>query len=561
MVSTTAAALLHNTVTRLTLGNTPLHAVPITVAQQLRPLLECSTSLTAFTLHTQFTPPESLRLLLLGASRCRSLQHVRLVGGISVLQSKMVMAAFTHFTLAHNIKRPATARRVDKSPVSRCPHTPAPAPAPAVGGRGSERERERGVAVRREKAEDRRNHVGQCNKYSRVHSVGIPNTKSTQTPSPRSPRLYEGVYVVLDLHHLDDVVASMLLKGLERSERIVGLDVRIAPTSQASVRIASRMLSRANIILSRNAKRVNSLRATPKAPRQATPFSPTNEKEILKSPAVEGNAHSNIVFASEMATGAPREPSASNSRNLPARRYSPPRLLSATPPPPSPQLQEQRKLPYSPPPRRPVMNGRQRFFREGVEDVWCVPKHTRDEGHCTDCFVCSDDIRYSEGLSSPDRRRATDVPNHHAWNNRRAHMHGGSSVQPTPRMMQQEKEQQEEEEENEKEEGATAVAAALTTGTTITTTHASPSPSHCTPYTPRHAPPSPRGQAIQQIRYLRGCVRDINAVVVRFQVVSRESVQRLVTEMRVLEEQLTEKVTAKLTDMMMSLSDMEKQEG
>ncbi|KAH9578895.1 hypothetical protein LSM04_007228 [Trypanosoma melophagium] len=560
MVSTTAAALLHNTATRLTLGNTPLHAVPVTVAQQLRPLLECSTSLTAFTLHTQFTPPESLRLLLLGASRCRSLQHMRLVGGISVLQSKMIMAALTHFTLARTGARPATATRADKSPAGRCPHTPTPVSARERGRLIRGREEEVGVGVVG-KAEARRNREVRGNDYNRVHSVGFPNKKATKTPSPR---LNEGVYVVLDLHHLDDVVASMLLKGLERSERIVGLDIHIAPTSQTAVRIASRMLSRANIILSRNAKRVRCLRNTPKVSRQATPFSPTNENEVLKSPAVKNNGHNNIVFAYERAGGAPREPSASNSRNIPARRYSPPRLLSASPP--DAQHKQQRKPPLSPPPRPPVMNGRQRFFhREAVNDVWCLPKQTRDEVQCNDCFVCGNDMRQSEALHTPEQMRATDAPNR-GWNSRRDHIVGGSSVQPTPRMLQQEKEQQQDENENEEECGSAAappplLSGAITTETTMTTTQASPSLSRCTPCTPLHAPPSPRGQAIQQLRYLRGCVQDINSVVVRFQVVSRESVQRLVTEMRALEEQLTEKVTAKLTDMMMSLSDMEKQEG
>ncbi|KEG13542.1 hypothetical protein DQ04_00941060 [Trypanosoma grayi] len=507
MTSITAAALLHNTATRVTLGNTPLHAVPVTVAQQLKPLLESSTSLTAFTVHMQFTPPESLRLLLLGASRCCSLQYVRLVGGVSVLQSKMMMSAFTHFTFVRKSSRAATAARPARSPAKRCPHTPRAKRPPAVAPAA------RGAT---EKPGDDCLATG-CNRPQSPEAV---IAKGARSPPPCFSWL-NGVHMVLDLHHVDDVVAGILLRGLERSERIVGLDLHIAPSSKAATRIAGRMLSRANTIVARNARRVNYLLCQ-NIPRRAAPCRGAGKSEKVQPPpspplpADAAPADYDYAASGETMT-ALREPSASDMCDLPSRRYSPPRLLSGAPP-----------TPPSPPPRRPVLSVRHRLFNADADMRWAT-KHDEDDAHSNDCFVCGGCATLGKTPRTPERPRALNVQEE-SMDKIPEQRRCGSSVQPTPRDV-------------------------------LETKQPSPSLSHVTPCTPSQRPPSPRGQFVQHCRYLRGCVRDINTVVVRYQVVCRESVQRMVAEMRLLEEQLTDKVTTKLTDMMMSLSELERIEG
>ncbi|RNF24288.1 uncharacterized protein Tco025E_02577 [Trypanosoma conorhini] len=520
MTTLTAAALLHNTATRLTLGNTPLHAVPVTVAQQLKPLLESSTSLTAFTVHTQFTPPESLRLLLLGAARCRSLQHVRLVGGISVLQSRMMMSAFMQFTFARRNSRATSAVRPAKSPAGRCPHTPfSKRPSPAPNPR-------RNAAVC--EADIPRGACRPCG-YARLHSHQQPNSETVRSPSPRGTWL-NGVHMVLDMHHLDDVVAGFLLKGLERSERIVGLDLHIAPTSQAAARVAGRLQSHANAIVARNARRVRYLLcqkppggaapvpgAQKKAQAHLDPFSPLPEdfpraEDREEERVGEGNGKEEWGGA---AAAMRRELSTSDSNTLPPHRYTPPRLLSGAPPdPPLRPLQPH------------VVNARLRLFGRDDVDAGHTPlrgeqgerKGEREAAQANGRFVC-----FGEALHTQELVQASKTP----LDARRgqAEQRGGEqSASPTP-------------------------------GDPLGATQASPSFSRHTPC----SPPSPRGQLVQHIRCLHGCVRDINGVVVRHQMESRDSIQRLVAQMHVLEERLTEGLSSKLTDILVSLSEMEKQ--
>ncbi|RNF01671.1 hypothetical protein TraAM80_06839 [Trypanosoma rangeli] len=521
MTTLTAAALLHNTATRVTLGNTPLHAVPVTVAQQLKPLLESSTSLTAFTVHTQFTPPESLRLLLLGASRCRSLQHVRLVGGISVLQSKMLMSAFMQFTFARRNSRATSAVRPVKSPAERCPRTPfskRPSPAPKLrrNAAGCEADMSRNGC-----------HPGGS---SRLHLYARANSETSRLPSPRKTWL-NGVHMVLDMHHLDDVVAGFLLKGLERSERIVGLDLHIAPTSQAATRAAGRMLSHANAIVARNARRVRYLLCQ-KPPGEAAPAPRAHQKEKVQlvsySPLSEDAPKAEYreeerageeIRKNEEWRGAiaavRQELSTFDLHTLPPRRYSPPRLLSGAPPDPPLRPMQPR-----------VVNARLRLFGKADVETEHRPLHDERGGrkgeeetvHDNGCFVC-----FGEVSHTPEQVQAPNTPRD-ARRGREEQRGDGLFACPTP-------------------------------GDFLEATQASPSFSRHTPC----SPPSTRKQLTQHIRYLHGCVRDINGVVVRYEMASRDSIQRLVTDMRVLEERFTEGLTSKLTDILVSLSEMEKQ--
>ncbi|EAN83646.1 hypothetical protein C3747_135g65 [Trypanosoma cruzi] len=519
MTDPTAAALLHNTATRVTLGNTPLHAVPVTVAKQLKPLLESSTSLTVLTVHTQFTPPESLRLILLGASRCRSLQHMRLVGGISVLQSKMIMSAFMQFTFARRTSRTNSAVRPFSNPAGRSPHTPlSKRPSPAQRIR-------RNVVV-----SDAKMTNGGCQPggYGRLNSPALRNMEVSKSPSPRLSWL-NGVQMVLDLHHLDDVVAGFLLKGLERSERIVGLDLHIAPTSQAATRAAVRMLSHANVIVARNARRVRYLLSqnTPvdaaflrgADKRDKTDFSlcsPLPEdvpRAEQREQVREGGEKEKEEWGRE-ATTMRQGLSTFDLNTLPPRRYSPPRLLSGVPPDPSLRPMQPHVVSASP-----------RIFDNGELEMGHMSRRgeqkqmEEEASHENECFVCS-----GGSLYTPEKIQASKISSDTI--NRRAgeRREDGSCAWPAPK-------------------------------DPLETTQPSPSFSRHTPC----SPPSPRGQFVQHIRYLHGCVRKINGVVVRYQMESRDSIQRLVAEMHVLEEQLTERVTSKLTDMLLSLSELEKQ--
>ncbi|EKF33344.1 hypothetical protein MOQ_002791 [Trypanosoma cruzi marinkellei] len=521
MTDPTAAALLHNTATRVTLGNTPLHAVPVTVAKQLKPLLESSTSLTVLTVHTQFTPPESLRLILLGASRCRSLQHMRVVGGISVLQSKMIMSAFTQFTFAPRTSRATSAVRPPNITAGRFPHTPlsrCPSPAQRI---------RRNVVV-----SDAKLTTGGClpGGYGQLNSPALRNMEVSKSPSPRLSWL-NGVHMVLDLHHLDDVVAGFLLKGLERSERIVGLDLHIAPTSQAATRAAVRMLSHANAIVARNARRVRYLLS--QNPPVDAPFlqgankrgetdlslcSPLPEdvpRAEQREQVREGGEKEKEEWGKRDTTMR-QELSTFDLNTLPPRRYSPPRLLSGAPPDPSLR------------PLQPhVVSANLQIFGNGELGMGHTARRGEQKGmeeeeeasHEDECFVCSGRLLYT-----PEKVQASkispDAINRRAGERRE----DGSCAWPAPK-------------------------------DPLETTQPSPSFSRHTPC----SPPSPRGQFVQHIRYLHGCVRDINGVVVRYQMESRDSIQRLVAEMHVLEEQLTERVTSKLTDMLLSLSEVEKQ--
>ncbi|KAG8344331.1 hypothetical protein TRVL_04843 [Trypanosoma vivax] len=472
--SAVIAGLLHNTVTRLTLGHTALNAVPPAVAHQLKPLIELNTSLIALTLHMQHVPPDSLRLLLLGCSRCSSLLQLHLVGGITVLQSKMIMKALAHFTFTHKSSRPTTAERVTtpnerySSSVVHVGHTPP---------RANERT---GVyqlsacALDWNEGENRN-----CPWDGGGRHLRSPDCLSARMarPVPRRVSLCNGVRMVLDVQHMDNVVVSFLMNGLEQSERIIGVDIHVSSISQAAARTAARFMADAHGLIARNKRRVKLF--------QPHPCAPSRPSLVRK---LEVTVTSNLSTPTHTATPKP-PPYRSNS---PVHRRPPPFRLAENK-------------------QRCTTSGSGGSARDSPSADNCQTEECGDEeeaGHTPsdDCFV------YKEICTPPG---SPYTPVRHA-------QHEGRK--------------------------------ALNTLATLP----SPSPLCHEPCAPLNSPPSSQGQLVQQVRYLRCCVRDINAAVVRHQVSGRESMNRMVTEMGKLERQLTEVITLKLTDVMVSVSELER---
>ncbi|CBH18637.1 hypothetical protein, conserved [Trypanosoma brucei gambiense DAL972] len=518
MIHAVVMALFHNKISRVTLGSTPQGAVSLPVAQWLKPMLESNTSLTTVTLHTQYIPPESLKVVLLGASRCRGLQYLRLVGGISVLQSKVLMSALAHFTLSYRPSRPSTdvrCRVPNGEEYSHAQRVAQPSPSGAP-------ERENGRFALKACEAQRANDMDMCCNpiYQRLCSPALLNARAAGPPSP-CIRQHNGVHVVLDVQHMDDVVAAFLVRGLERAERVIGLDVHVSSVSQTASRAAARLLSRTESIIKLNAERLGHLLARCPSP---VPQKKSSRRHAENAVRLGTSPHSPLCRPNAGADGGPPRPPTADPQSLPTRRYSPPRLLPEHP-----------CEPHSPPPRPLGAGAPHRLFS--------TPSVTfTADGDCAEEESDDNTLTGGEGRGEGDKEECEEIREANkecesAPPNNRASPNTDIVACPFQKLEQKKVE----------------------VWGSRSTVPGSPSPCY-KPHAPLHQPPSHQGQLVQHMRHMRNYVKDINSVVVRYQVGSRETVQRMVTAMQQLEEQLTQSVTEKLTDMLVTISEVERPE-
>ncbi|XQJ29778.1 hypothetical protein NXY56_005838 [Leishmania guyanensis] len=321
---TLAARLTHNTVERVTVGNTPLHMLHLCDVQCVAPLFASCVSLTAMTIHLKYMASSTaLELLLCAAATSPTLKHISVMGGVTLMEASAMASGIAAFTWDKRVggQRVSFA---DATPESPLPRTVRRVPSAREGRHFASRGHgEREDACRRrclnsdrsaafspyagtpppthlrrqpctnnERGALQPTSTSSRSTQSRLRAgaamwpvpyavspvVALVSHRTSPALSPgflRTPphasllsahHIEGGICLTLELHRLSEATATLLLDGLRRAHRIISAEVRLCVATAEARHAGQRLAQEAKKVAAHHRQR-RLLLMTPPTPK------------------------------------------------------------------------------------------------------------------------------------------------------------------------------------------------------------------------------------------------------------------------------------------------------